>query len=318
MKKTLILRCFLFFGAILLFNSCSDNDDDTINSESIWQLDTKLVFEPVEDKETFIWYYDLQTKQEYWGNDEVEINMRLKSKNPAKDFSKVDFYITVEEKDGYNYSTPFNTDGKMIGSAEIPESGAFTFSLGADEAYGVYENDFQKDRSSTLAREGDIFLLYYVITAKDGSTLDSRESIRESNRYAMKVRVEDFAPPLFEGTFEFEWIELSGGAITYGGVWLGKTGTVNITHDGEGVYSMSNLLWDYKYGGKGKVYYDFLDGLTYVQGSYQEKWSISNLNGASMDIAFTYQYSDAYDETGTVRFTRTDGTDWPSNIYTED
>ena len=255
------------------------------------------------------------TFDEYWGNDEVEINMSIKSNVSTDNFSKVDFYITVEEKDGYNYTAPFNTNGKMIGSVNVPESGEFTYSIKADDAYGLYLNDFKNSRSSVLAREGDIFLLYYVITAKDGTTLDSRQSTKVGNRFGMKVRVEDYAPPVWEGTFDFEWIVVSGGAETWGGVYVGKTGSVNITHLGNQVYSMSNVLWDYYYGTAGKLYFDFLDGETYVEGTRSEHWTISNINGPSMDIEFWYTYSDAYDETGTVRFTRTDGIDWPSNIY---
>ncbi|WP_242132578.1 hypothetical protein [Aestuariivivens marinum] len=316
MKREIIFKCFLFFSAIFLLNSC-DESDDSISEEVVvkWQEKTRIAFTPVEDKETFIWYYDLLTKEEYWGNDEVEINMSIKSNVSTDNFSKVDFYLTVEEKDGYNYTAPFNTTGKMIGSVNVPESGEFTFNINADDAYGLYLNDFKNSRSSVLAREGDIFLLYYVITAKDGTTFDSRQSIKVGNRFGMKVKVEDYAPPVWEGTFDFEWIVVSGGAEQWGGVYVGKTGSVNITHLGNQVYSMSNLLWDYYYGGPGKLYFNFLSGETYVEGNYSEHWTISNINGPSMDIEFWYTYSDAYDETGTVRFTRTDGADWPSNIY---
>lgn len=317
MRREIIFKYFLFFSAIFLMNSCDESDDSISEETAInWQEKTRIAFAPVEDKETFIWYHDLLTNEDYWGNDEVEIDMSLKSNISVENFSKVDFYLTVEEKDGYNYTAPFNTDGKMIGSETIPESGEFSFKISADEAYGLYLSDFKNSRSNILAREGDIFLLYYVITAKDGTTLDSRQSIKQGNRFGMKVRVEDYAPPVWEGTFDFEWIEVSGGAANYGGVWVGKTGQVTITHDGEGVYSMSNLLWDYFYGGAGKIYYDFIDGLVYVDGSSDAVWYISNIDGPSMDIAFTYYYSAAYDETGTVRFTRTDGADWPTNIYT--
>ncbi|MCF7568282.1 hypothetical protein L3X37_07885 [Sabulilitoribacter arenilitoris] len=315
MKREIIFKYFLFFSAIFLLNSCDESDDSVIEEVVNWKEQTRIAFTPVEDKETFIWYHDLLTNEDYWATDEVEINMSLKSNVSAENFSKVDFYLTVEEKDGYNYTAPFNTTGKMIGSVNVPESGEFTFNIKGDDAYGLYLNDFKNSRSSVLAREGDIFLLYYVITAKDGTTLDSRKSTKVGNRFGMKVKVEDYAPPVWEGTFDFEWIEVSGGAATYGGVFVGKTGSVNITHLGNQVYSMSNLLWDYKYGTSGKIFFDFLSGETYVSGNSSEHWTISNINGSSMDIEFWYSYSDDYDETGTVRFTRTDGADWPSNIY---
>ncbi|WP_242135553.1 hypothetical protein [Aestuariivivens marinum] len=317
MKKETFLKYLFLFVFVALFQSCTENSEDALveDPSSNWQLKTRLAVMPQEDKETFVWYRDLLTFDEYWGNETVEIDLELKSPVAASEFSKIDFYIVAEEKDGYNYTAPFNTSGKQITSVNVPESGELSLSLEADDVYGLFVNDFENSRSTKLAREGDIFLLYWVITAKDGSTLDSRKSLREGNRFGMKVKVEDYAPPVWEGTFDFEWIVVSGGAEQWGGVYVGKTGSVNITHLGNQVYSMDNLLWDYYYGGPGKVHFNFLTGETYVEGIYSEHWTISNINGPSMDIEFWYTYSDAYDETGTVRFTRTDGADWPSNIY---
>ncbi|GAA3573715.1 hypothetical protein [Snuella lapsa] len=317
MKKKTFFKYTLLFSIIVFFQSCTSSSEDEIIEDPLtnWQAKTRLRVTPQEDKDTFIWYKDLLTNEEYWGNKTVELDMTIMSPLSGSDFSKVDFYLTVEEKEGFNYTAPFDTTGKMIGSKSINDSEEFTLSIDADDAYGLFLSNFKNSRSSSLAREGDIFLLYWVITAKDGSTLDSRTTLREGNRYGMKVKVEDYAPPVWEGTFDFEWIVVSGGAANWGGVYVGKTGSVNIAHLGNQVYSMSNLLWDYKYGTSGKIYFDFLSGETYVEGKSSEHWTISNINGSSMDIEFWYSYSDAYDETGTIRFTRTDGLDWPTNIY---
>ncbi|WP_341214491.1 hypothetical protein [uncultured Wocania sp.] len=320
MKKGTFFKYLFLFGLVILFQSCTETNDEVLVEDlnADWQLQTRLAVIPQEDKDTFVWYRDLLTNEEYWGNETVEVDLTLKSPLSADKFSKIDFYVVAEEKDGYNYTAPFNTSGKQIASMNVPESGELSLSLEADDVYNLFMSDFKSDRSTKLAKEGDIFLLYWVITANDGSTFDSRKSLREGNRYGMKVKVEDYAPPVWEGTFDFEWIETSGGAVSWGGVFVGKTGSVNITHLGNQVYSMSNLLWDYKYGTSGKIYFNFLSGETYVEGNSSEHWTISNINGSSMDIEFWYSYSDAYDETGTVRFTRTDGADWPTNIYSRE
>lgn len=314
MKKKSILKYLLFFSTIFLLQSCDEDTNIYEEGEFSWQNSTVLKVTPVEDKETFIWYKDLLTFDEYWGNETVELNMKLRSNLSGDQFSKVDFYVTVEEKDGYNYKAPFNTTGKMFTSVDIPESGEFSVSLSAEDVYGLYLNDFQTDRSEKLAIEGDIFLLYWVITAKDGSTLDSR-SVATNDRYAIKVLVQNYAPPVWEGTFNYEIIDLG---YSYGEA-IGDTGQITITHLGEGVYNVSSLTFNYYYSGPGNIVFDFLDGLTYVDpnNDYDDVvWNISNINGASLDIYWTYYWTASYDEWSEVRLTRTDGANWPTNIYT--
>ncbi|TNJ46954.1 hypothetical protein KFZ70_05950 [Tamlana fucoidanivorans] len=319
MKKSTFFIYTLF--CISLFTlSCTESDDvdNAEVSELPWQANTRLAVMPQEDQETFIWYTDLLTNEEYWGNQTVVLDLSIISPLPASSFSAIDFYVVAEEEDGYNYNAPFDTSGKKITTKQVPESGELTLELDANDVYALFQNDFENNRTEQLAREGDIFLIYWVIKLDDGSVFDSRESFKEGSRYGMKVRVEDYAPPVWEGTFNFEWIEVSGGAQSWGGVFVGKTGNVNITHLGNQVYSMDNLLWDYKYGTAGKIYFDFLTGETYVEGNASEHWTISNIDGDSMDIEFWYTYSDAYDETGTIRFTRTDGANWPENIFSRE
>ena len=310
MKKS-ILKYLLLFSTIFLLQSCDEDTNIYEEGELSWQNSTTLKVTPVEDKETFIWYKDLLTFEEYWGNETVELNMKLRSNVSADQFSKVDFYVTVEEKDGYNYTAPFNTTGKMFTSVDMPESGEFSVSINATDSYALYMNDFKTDRSTKLPVADDIFLVYWVITAKDGSMLDSR-SEATNDRYAMKVRVENFAPPVWEGTFNYEWIDIG---YSYG-KQIGATGTTTFTNLGEGVYDVDNGNFHYAYSGPGTLTYDFLTGLCSFAGTYQTVWEISNVDGASLDIYWSYQWTASYDEWGTVRLTRTDGKDWPTNIHT--
>jgi len=316
MKKKSILKYLLFFSTIFLLQSCDEDTNIYEEGELSWQNSTVLKVTPVEDKETFIWYKDLLTFEEYWGNETVELNMKLRSELSADQFSKVDFYVTVEEKDGYNYTAPFDRTGKMLTSVDIPESGEFSLALNATDAYALFINDFQTDRSSKLPVADDFFLVYWVITAKDGSTLDSR-SVANNDRYAIKVRVEDYAPPVWAGDYNYEIIDV--GYNCGGSNAIGTTGTISIAHLGTGVYRVSSLTFNYCYSGAGNIVFDFLDGLTYVDpnNDYDDVvWNISNINGTSLDIYWTYKWTANYGEWSKVRLTRTDGVNWPTNIYT--
>lgn len=318
MNNKSLLGYFLVLCTVFLSQSCDIDADDSYTEGNLsWQSTTRISAKAVKDKETFIWYHDLLSGEDYWGNDKVELNMKLVSDLKPEEFSTIDIYIVAEEKDGYNYSAPYDSKGKLLKTVDMPSTGEFSLELAATDAYALFANEFLTDRSEVLAAKGDIFLVYWVLNRNDGSKLDSRDHLNYE-RYPIIVRVEDYAPPVWEGTFEYEWIECSNGAVNWGGVFVGQTGTVNIVNLGEGKYSMTNLLWNYYYGSAGYIYYDFISGLTYVEGSYNERWYISNIDGPSMDIRFWYYYSDAYDETGTVRFTRTDGNNWPTNIYTDD
>lgn len=318
MKKQFILNPILVVSAIILLHSCTVNDDDLYQEpalEESWQQQTKLEVLPVFNKETFKWEVDTYNETGNWKNDEVELNMKIVT-TANVEFTKVDFYSIAEEKNGYNYSKPFDAVGKKIHTVSLSGMKEFSWTLKADEVYNLFINDFKNDRSGMYyALEGDKFLLYWVITASNGSVLDSRLD-PNYDRYLISTKVRTVLPKIFEGEFDFEWIELTKGAEVEGGVSLGETGTVLITYDEDNdYYLMDNLLWNYFYGSPGKLYYK-PDGLVYVEGENQEKWTISNINGNSMDIEFWYMYSDEYDEIGKVRFTRKDGKNWPTNLYT--
>jgi len=65
---------FIFKRRFLL-NSCEDSNDTILEEAVNWQQNTIIKFAAEEDKETFIWYYDLLTNEDYWGNDEVELDI---------------------------------------------------------------------------------------------------------------------------------------------------------------------------------------------------------------------------------------------------
>ncbi|TRZ41302.1 hypothetical protein [Robertkochia solimangrovi] len=304
--------------------SCSDEgfEDpvrEAVNPEDLpWMATTNLEVSGVEEKENFVWETNLLTSEEYWGVEDVEYQVAINSEVEKTNFSKIEFYITLQEENGYNYSAPFDYEGKLAATVnQWNEEGEFSLSFNVEDTYAMFIDNLKFDRSAKLARAGDLFEVHWVIYGKDGETFDSRLQSGAKYRFTFLTKLLDFAPPIWAGTYNYEWIEATANAVRYGRITVGQTGTVTISQVEGQTYYMSNLMFGYYYAGAGNVVYDFLDGLVYVEGSRQEKWHIINIDGPSMDIALEYQYSAGYDEYCTVRITRTDGTDWPTHIYTE-
>jgi len=325
MKKNIILRYLLILSFIYSFQSCNDELDSEFseaNTENIpWQADTHIKIQPVKDKEAFIWLTNVITLEQFWGNDTVELNLALNSVITNTSFSKIDFYLTAQEKDGYNYTPPYDTTGKLLTSiTEIPEDGKINLKIKADDVYELFKNDFVNPRPEAPLLAGDLFELHWIITNVDGSVLNSNDFIEGEYRFGFTTLYKEKKPPSWEGTFDYEWIYVSDGAEEWGGVAVGDKGQITIEEltdatETQKVFDVSHLLFNYNYGGPGKLYLDFNTGETYVEGNSEEKWVISNVDGPTLEISWTYKYSEDYDEYGTVRLTRTDGEDWPENFH---
>lgn len=321
------LKFIFVLSLIFNFSSCSNEYENEFASvvppENMpWQANTGLKIKPEKDKEAFIWETNLLTQEQYWKNKEVTLHINLKSPVPATDFEKIDFYLTAQEKDGYNYNPPYDTEGRFYKTVTgFPESGDFILKIDAEEAYDLFKNDFVNPRPNAPLLEGDLFELHWVITYKDATTLNSKDYIGSEYRFGFATLYKDFAPPVWEGSFDYEWIYVSDGGIQWGGVDVGDTGQINIveTEPGSGLYDVDDLSFGYKYGGPGQIKFDFTSGLlTVIDDTWREqKWSISNINGPTLEITWTYKYTESYDEWGTVTLTRTDGANWPENIHTE-
>jgi len=301
--------------------SCSENDivDPAISAEELgWKAFTNLTVSPTQGKDSFIWTTNLLTFEEYWGNDIVELNLKLNSNIDFENFSKVEVYIRAAEVDGYNYTAPFEMKGKLLTTiTEIPKTGEFKISMAVQEVYDLFKNDFVNDRTSSIILHGDVYTLTWVITKTDGEVFDSSEKNAIGYSYGFSGKFENYAPPVWEDTYDYEWIAVSSNTILYGGRNVGDTGTITITSIGNGNYEVSDLIFGINYfGGPGILTYDFSSGLTTISGPSSEKWVISNVFGSSLYIDWTNSLSAAYGIDGTVRLTRQDGADWPDNVHT--
>jgi hypothetical protein len=328
MKKYSIIKYILLLSVLFSAGSCQDIDDsefpNTIDPGNLeWQATTHMKIKPVEGKETFVWLTNIITLEQYWGNDTVELNFKLLSAIPTDNFSKIDFYITAQEKDGYNTAPPYITEGKLLRTiTDLPESGEFNIMIQGDELYEMFKSDFINPRSQAPLLEGDIFEIHWIITNKDGTIFNSQNHVEGEYRFGFTTLHKDKKPPSWEGVFNYEWIIVSGEAEKWGGVKVGDKGQIEIVETTEALeiskeFDVSHLLFNYKYGGAGKLFLNYNTGETYVEGNSEEKWVISNIDGATLEISWTYKYTADYDEYGTVRLTRTDGENWPVNFHTK-
>jgi len=329
MKKYSFIKYLLVLSIIFSMHSCNDeitsefpNAVDPANLA--WQANTHIKVTPVEDKEAFIWLTNVVTLEQYWGNEIVELKMKLNSVIPTDNFAKIDFYLTAQEKDGYNATPPFDTTGKLLSTlTDFPESGEFGLQIDADDAYELFKGDFLMPRTTAPLLDGDLFEIHWIITNKDGTELNSQDYVAGEYRFGFTTLHKEKKPPSWEGTHEYEWIYTSAGASTWGGVSVGDKGQINIVETSDALdldkfFDADDLSFGYNYGGPGSLSLNFETGETStIDDSWRaQEWTISNVDGNTLEITWKYYYTDSYDEWGTVRLTRTDGEDWPENFHT--
>lgn len=327
MKKFKITKYLLIFSLFFSYIACEDANDSEftdaiIASDLPWKVSTNLDIVPTEEKEAFVIYRDVLSGSLSWGNEMVELNVQLKSAHALSTISKVEFLVTAEEKDGYNYTAPFDTEAKSIETvSSISENGSFTFELNGNDLGTLFASKYTKPRNETSLIPGDLFQIHWVITSTDGEKMDSRNNVDGDYTYGIKVVVVDVAPPIFKGTFEYEWTAVSAGGLNYGGVSVGQKGNmiIDLAPKSFTEYTVNHLGADYYYGGPGSLVYDYESGLvTIIDSSWRaQKWNITKVEGNTLTIDWTYYYTPYYDESGTFTLTRTDGEDWPTNIHTE-
>ena len=325
MNNISILKYFLIVGFVCFLQSCSEDSDselfDPIQSDQLaWQASTNITVSQVEGKESFIWYNNLLSNTQYWHNDVVELEMQLVSQfAKVDDFESVDFYLTAQEEDGYNYTAPYEREGLLLKTAdEFTEEGEFTVSISVDEVVALFENKFQNPRSSAPLLVGDLFELFWVINNNDGTKLDSRDYFEGLYSFGFTTKHKDYAPTWI-GTFD--WVEIdTDGNVVPGGNSGQSTSVLN--DDGTYTFDPCDFFENW---GAGTITYDYPTGKVNIEHTSDAftafSWEISNINGSSLDIHFTGEglfwgwYAFSYD--ANVRLTRTDGLDWPTNLHVE-
>ncbi len=326
MKKIKLIQYILAVVFIVSLGACSENDefDPAVDPSEIgWTATTKLVVQAVPGFEKFIWETNLLSLDQYWLNDILKLNIKLESDEVAESFTKIDIYAVAYEANGYNASAPFNKTGKLFTTInEVPESKIFeTVSIEAEDLYELFKHDFLNDRSAAHLLDGDIFDFYWVIYHKDGTSFDSRKEAHPDNSWGVEVKYQDYAPPVWEGTFNYEYLEVSDVVADWFGIAVGDNGTISCTLiEAPGSYSVTGFLF-LGFGSDGTLTHDFLSGLVQAEGKLGETWTISNVNGEHLDIFYEdpdpWYVENGYGSfNGKVRLSRTDGNNWPANIHT--
>ncbi|MGJ5642614.1 hypothetical protein [Formosa sp. S-31] len=322
----ILIACVL----ALVVQSCDENDfDDPIpNGETAdkmsWQATTILKVSTDSDSNAFVWQKNLVTLEESWQNNEVVLHLDLNTNLPVNQIDKIQFYINAEEKDGYNAAAPYDKANFLLETIDsFNEELSFDLHLSASKVYDLFKNKYEFDRQTSLVREGDIFEIKWAIFAKDGTVLDTRNSTEINKRFGFQSKIVDVIPPVWVGDFSYEILTATANAQYYGYVKPGDSGTISITESNtSGVYNVQDLSFFF-YGAAyspGELTYDFTTGeiSTKDVGSYRyaAKWEITKVDGPSIEILWSYYYSSGYDIYMTVKLTRNDGDNWPTNLHT--
>lgn len=333
MKKHITFKyCFLAIIPLFLLYSCNDDSSefsDPVTSDLFhWHANTNIVISPADTVKSIVLFRNLIDTSLSWKSKTVQLNMDLNSPLLAENFSKIDIYITAEEKDGYNYTAPFDTTGILYKTISDITDNSLSIVLDGNELGKMFETKFKNPRSGVPLLEGDIFELHWVLTNMDGNTLDSRDYIDPEYRFGVGVKVLDSVPPILAGEFSYKWIEASDDAMDWG-IELNYTGniTIGLKEGTTTSYNVSDLTFGYNYlldfdPALGYIEYDYVTGLITVTdqalidyGQQETSWEIIKVDDRK-NITIKYTNLLYPTEYGTIQLTRSDDNDWPNNLHT--
>ncbi|WP_067149774.1 hypothetical protein [Pseudotamlana agarivorans] len=321
--KKIILYYLSFLLFLPVFVSCVEEDEIVVPDAytETWKDEVALIFTPaVPDVRAFEYYIESGAGgQEYWNSTDVDFNVAFNLDDAdLSQIAKIEFYAFAEETHGDSYKYIGGEEGKLYDTF-TDVSDTMMLHLSKDKLESLFTNDFSSNHNGMVLAD-DFFELKWVITAKDGSVVDTRrDCLGFTCTYGIGTNIIYVAPPIWEGTFNYEWIAATTNAEIYGRISVGQVGTMTMTLKPGyfTIYDVSHLSADYFYGSGGTLDYNYETGLVKISGIDAQKWDITKVDGPTLTIDFSYSYSAGYDEYGTFTLTRTDGQDWPANIHTE-
>lgn len=323
MKKIIIL--LLAIVTIPFFQSCDEDRDDVRQPEfynATLAEEAILEFIPSNDDETnaFQYNFDLKTGNAFWAITDIEFDVNLiLGGYAASDVSKIELYLFAEEKNGETYKYLGGDQGKLFKTINSP-SDTFKVSFSKDDLANLFASDFSPDHDGDILTD-DLFEVKWVITAKDGSILDTRTDcygdFNCSYGFGTKVVYVD----TWVGEFQYNWTFASPATITYswGKVGANPTGTVLFSESGtDGQYNIDDLSCGGAYGSAAPGYVTY-DGTTntltvFNDGTAACNWELVSRTPETLTINWTYRYTASYGEYGTFEITRNDGLTWPENL----
>ncbi|MCP4460749.1 MAG: hypothetical protein GY816_22420 [Cytophagales bacterium] len=312
----------------IIFQACNK---DPVYDEITWKASTSLSIE-AGDPVSFVL---LMTADEVpvpseMSVDELTIGLNLdweeKDKGAENPISKVTFYVQMEEIiDGVQNTYGYDSELELGSVDDFSDIENVTFTFNSTDVYALFESSFDgsRDQYDVKARPGDSFVIWWKITGNDGSIL-SVDCFGPGCQYGFGVDAKSDVFNWWDGTFDYEWIDASDDVMYwddyYGGpaVEIGGTGTITFAAtENAGETYVSQSMFNYYFSANDDatalINHDEYTGLFEIEGDMGIEWTISNIDGSSLDIWWTYDTS--YDDWAEVTLTRQDGKDWPTNMY---
>ena len=319
--KNKILISLGFLLLLPMFQSCEKDEDVKmpVPYEATWQDEAYLKFTTSGADNTFVYNIEQGAGgQQYWNVTTVNFDVSLILGDfQVSEISKIDIYVFAEEKNGDNFKYLGGDQGKLYKTINNPTE-SFQMSVSKDDLADLFKNDFSASHNGDVSAD-DVFEFKWVIAGKDGSIVDTRTGCFGFNcTFSFGTKIIYVAPPVLEGTYNYEWIDATADALYWGGISIGQTGTISMTLQPGSytIYDVSDLSCDYAYGGPGDIEFNYDTGLIKtIDPINSQVWTITDVNGPTITVDFSYKYSASYNEYGTFTLTRADGSDWPSNTH---
>ncbi|WP_194767053.1 hypothetical protein [Tamlana sp. I1] len=324
MKKFIIL--LIAIVSIPFFQSCDEDKDDIAQPKSynasLAEV-ASLQFAPITDDAptAFQYNYDLQTGNAFWAITDLEYNVNLSlGEYEASDISKIDLYVFAEEIDGETYKYLGGDQGKLLKTINAP-SDEFQITVSKDELATLYANEFSPEHNGDILTD-DVFEIKWVITGKDGSTLDTRKDCYDDFNCSYGFGAKTVYVDTWVGEFQYNWIDIGPDTVVYSWAKVGANpkGIVVFSESGtEGQYNLDDLSCGgaYKEPDPGYITYNADANelsLTSTHARYNSKWELVSLTPTVLTVKWTYYYTQFYPEYGTFEIIRNDGLSWPENL----
>ncbi len=316
MKKIKYIPLLIaFIGLAIGLNSCSK--EETFSKDDFaWKAEALTLVMPGEYRNFFY-----ATNAETFIVDELDFTISVlpASNNESDIIEKLEVYAYFQEVDGTEEVMHGGETGKLFSTyTELPDFSQFQVNVTVDEVYELFENDLLNTNRPNKLLASDLIEFKWVITDESGKVTDTRMNCSGTQcQYLFGVEEGYACPNDLSGVLNYEVLAKGTGSSGF----VGKTGSVEISRVSlSGEYTIDDCQFGTSWNG-GKVAAGLLDqdcSNLIVLDEYDEtKWEITNINGPTCDITYTYYYTASYDEWATVRVTRADGKDWPADIRGE-
>ncbi|WP_430815642.1 hypothetical protein [Carboxylicivirga sp. RSCT41] len=307
----------LLVALILLLSGMASCDEESFSKDDFeWKTEAMTIVMPGEYKNFF---YASNAEAFIVTELDFSVSVLAASDDDANTIEKLEVYAYFQETTGDEQVMHGGENGKLFKTFDdVEDFNLFQMSITIDEVYELFANELIiKDRPNKLIST-DLIELKWVITDINGNVTDTRTNCSGSQCQYLFGVDEGFACPNdLSGVLNYEVLDKGAGATGF----VGKTGTVQITRVSlSGEYTIDDCQFGTSWNGNkyaAKLFDQDCSNLIILDEPDGTEWEITNINGPTCDITWTYYYTAGYDEWATVRVTRADGKDWPEDLRGE-